>query len=166
MTTRNDHAIYDGNWHDAWVLVETPSGDLLGYVFGSEGHMKEWMAQPHVDARYKVEKRTVRFARCPCGGCRFEEKDPKDNIIQCIDHPRNHPRKPLRKGEMPKSHTKMKAGRLVAVYVEDAQGRRLVLAQEGKHGHTLEDTLILAHTQAEAKQAIAALRQLAEELPP
>ena len=33
----------------------------------------------------------------------------------------------------PKTHTKMKAGRLVAVYVEDGQGRRLVLAEEDKH---------------------------------
>lgn len=65
----------------------------------------------------------------------------------------------------PKSHTKMKAGLLVAVYVEDGQGRRLVLAQEHKHGLVLENVLILATTQAEAKQAISVLKQLAEELP-
>ena len=63
-----------------------------------------------------------------------------------------------------KSHTKMKAGRLVAIYIEDGQGRRLVLAQED--GRLLRDPLILATTQTEAKDAIAVLMQLAEELPP
>ena len=66
---------------------------------------------------------------------------------------------------MNKTHTKMRAGRLVAVYVDDGQGRRLVLAEE-RSSLVLERPLILATTQREAREAIAALRQLAEELPP
>lgn len=65
-----------------------------------------------------------------------------------------------------KTHTKMPAGKLVAAYIEDGQGRRLVLAQEGSQGLVLERPLVLATTQAEAKQAIATLKQLSEELPP
>jgi 3-dehydroquinate synthase class II len=64
-----------------------------------------------------------------------------------------------------KQHTKMRAGRLVAVYVDDGQGRRLVLADEGRYS-VAERVMVLATTQAEAKQAIAVLYQLAEELPP
>jgi hypothetical protein len=65
---------------------------------------------------------------------------------------------------MKKSHTKMKAGLLVAVYVEDGQGRRLVVAEN--EGLILNKTLILATTKAEAAEAISALKQLSEELPP
>jgi hypothetical protein len=65
-----------------------------------------------------------------------------------------------------KQHTKMRAGKLVAVYVDDGQGRRLVLAEPDGYGCTLEHTLILATTQREAKAAIVALHQLTEELPP
>lgn len=64
------------------------------------------------------------------------------------------------------SQTKMRAGRLVAVYVDDALGRRIVVATEGTLGFTLERTVVVATTQAEARAAIAALTQLAEELPP
>lgn len=60
----------------------------------------------------------------------------------------------------------MRAGRLVAAYVDDGLGRRLVLAQEHEAGIALERTLVFALTQTEAREAIAALRQLAEELPP
>jgi hypothetical protein len=62
--------------------------------------------------------------------------------------------------------TKMQAGRVVAVYVDDGQGRRLVIANEHPSGYALDRPLVFALTQAEAKAAIAVLRQLAEELPP
>lgn len=39
-------------------------------------------------------------------------------------------------------------------------------AREGRHGFVVEGTIVIATTQAEEKAAIAALRQLAEELPP
>ena len=65
---------------------------------------------------------------------------------------------------MSKTHTKMKAGRLVAVYVEDGQGRRIVLSDE-RHEGCLERPL-LATTQAEARHAVTVLKQLLEELPP
>jgi type I site-specific restriction endonuclease len=67
---------------------------------------------------------------------------------------------------MPKSHTKMMAGRLVAAYVEDGMGRRLVVAEPDEYTTAFGKTLVFAHTQSEAKAAIATLRQLLEELPP
>ena len=63
------------------------------------------------------------------------------------------------------SATKAQAGRVVAVYVDDGQGRRLVLADRGKHGHTLERPLVIATSQAEARAVIAAVHGLLEELP-
>jgi hypothetical protein len=60
----------------------------------------------------------------------------------------------------------MRAGQLLAVYVDDGQGRRLVLAEPGEYTTALGKTLVLASTQAEARQAIATLHQLLEELPP
>jgi hypothetical protein len=65
--------------------------------------------------------------------------------------------------------TKQRAGRAVAVYVEDALGRRLVVAAPHVYAPGelfLADTVVIALTQQEAKEAIAVLRQLAEELPP
>lgn len=60
--------------------------------------------------------------------------------------------------------TKMRAGHLVAVYVEDGLGRRLVLADHDPDALSLLRPLVFARTQREAK--IAVLRQLLEELPP
>lgn len=70
---------------------------------------------------------------------------------------------------MPKSHTKLRAGLLVAVYIQDGQGRRLVLADESactRLSSVLERPMTIATNQREAKDAIAALHQLLEELPP
>jgi len=64
------------------------------------------------------------------------------------------------------SHTKMKAGRLLAVYVDDGQGRRLVLAEPEDDNLVASRTLVFARTQAEAFDALATIRQLVEELPP
>jgi hypothetical protein len=61
--------------------------------------------------------------------------------------------------------TRMKAGRLVAIYVDDAQGRRIVVAQPNDRGDALEGVATLATNKAEAREAITALRQLVEELP-
>jgi hypothetical protein len=44
------------------------------------------------------------------------------------------------RSKMKKVHTKVRAGQLVAVYVEDGQGRRLVLARPD--GELLRDPLI------------------------
>lgn len=64
--------------------------------------------------------------------------------------------------------TKMKAGRLVAAYVDDALGRRLVIgdSRERKFGQAIDSVLVAATTQAEARELVATIRQLAEELPP
>lgn len=62
--------------------------------------------------------------------------------------------------------TKMEAGRLVAIYVDDGQGRRLVIADKHSSGFALDRPLVFATTQTEAREAIGVLRQLAEELPP
>lgn len=59
--------------------------------------------------------------------------------------------------------TKMRAGRLVAAYVDDAMGRRVVLADgEG----WLSRVLVVGMTRRELRETIAVLMQLAEELPP
>lgn len=60
----------------------------------------------------------------------------------------------------------MRAGRLIAVYVDDGQGRRLVLAEPAPDGaRLLERTLVAALTRTEARALIATLTQLGEELP-
>jgi hypothetical protein len=59
--------------------------------------------------------------------------------------------------------TNMKAGLAVATYVENGQGRRL-LVSAGDHGYLQPVTL--ATNRREANDAIAALKQLSEELPP
>lgn len=64
---------------------------------------------------------------------------------------------------MTKTQTKLQAGRAVAAYVEDGQGRRLLVASPGSF---LSNPVIVAMTQKEAKEAIGALKQLMEELPP
>lgn len=58
----------------------------------------------------------------------------------------------------------MKAGRCVAFYVDDGQGRRLLVGypQDGVVRHPV----ILAVTLRELMDAIATLRTLGEELPP
>lgn len=60
----------------------------------------------------------------------------------------------------------MRAGKLVAVYVDDALGRRLVLADESAGGLTLERVLVLGTTQTDVRAVIVTLTQLLEELPP
>lgn len=62
--------------------------------------------------------------------------------------------------------TKMRAGALVAAYVDDSMGRRLVLGTSLLDESGGRGTLILAKTQREATAVIATLRQLSEELPP
>ncbi len=64
---------------------------------------------------------------------------------------------------MPKTH--MNAGRLVATYIDDGQGRRLVIGDAANKGY-IDRPVLFAQTQREAKDAIATLIQLAEELPP
>jgi hypothetical protein len=59
--------------------------------------------------------------------------------------------------------TKMRCGQGVAVYVDNAQGRRLMIGRED--GGFLRDPIIIGTTKAEARAAIAVLMQLAEELP-
>ena len=58
--------------------------------------------------------------------------------------------------------TKMRCGLAVAAYVDDGQGRRIVVASEDRR---MLRPVPLATTKAEARAAIAVLRQLAEELP-
>jgi hypothetical protein len=62
--------------------------------------------------------------------------------------------------------TKMKAGALVAAYVDDSMGRRLVLGTNMLDESSGRGTLIVAKTRREAAAVIATLHQLAEELPP
>lgn len=62
------------------------------------------------------------------------------------------------------SQTKMHAGRLVAIYVDDGLGRRLLLASRAPTG-LLERPIVAAFTRADARALIATLTQLAEELP-
>ncbi len=63
------------------------------------------------------------------------------------------------------SRTLVQAGNLVAGYVDDGQGRRLILGDPGKHG-AIQHPLVLAMTQREAFALIGVLRGLLEELPP
>jgi hypothetical protein len=60
----------------------------------------------------------------------------------------------------------MQAGRLVAVYAHDGQGRRLLLVDRGDRNVNVDAPLIAAFTQAEARALIATVTQLLEELPP
>jgi hypothetical protein len=67
------------------------------------------------------------------------------------------------------SRTKQHAGRAVAVYIDDGQGRRLVVATAHVFSDglgALFDPVIVALTKEEAMHASAVLRQLADELPP
>lgn len=64
------------------------------------------------------------------------------------------------------SRTKMQAGRLVAVYVDDGLGRRVVLGAADARDPVCHTPITLATTQREMKAAIATLHQLCEELPP
>lgn len=61
------------------------------------------------------------------------------------------------------SATKLRAGRAVAVYVDDGQGRRIIIATEDRGA--LRDPVVLATNRAELRHVISALRTLAEELP-
>jgi hypothetical protein len=59
--------------------------------------------------------------------------------------------------------TKQKCGsHAIAIYVDNAQGRRLLVAV----ADDFAKPVLIAMTQTEAREAIAVLRQLAEELPP
>lgn len=66
--------------------------------------------------------------------------------------------------------TQMKAGNLVAAYVDDPMGRRLVLAQPdpspvtGKV-YSAVDPIQIGTTQAEVREVIRVLRELMQELP-
>ena len=62
-----------------------------------------------------------------------------------------------------KQHDKRRAGRAIAVYVDDALGRRVVLGRED--GGTIRDVVLVASTKTEARHAAATLRALADELP-
>lgn len=64
---------------------------------------------------------------------------------------------------MTKTHDKRPCGQAFAVYVEDGQGRRVVLA--GRDGGALLHPVILATTRAELRRAAAVLREMADELP-
>lgn len=64
------------------------------------------------------------------------------------------------------SRTLMSAGRVTAAYVDDGQGRRLVLADMNRTGYALDRVLVVATHQGEVRELIATLKQLAEELPP
>lgn len=57
----------------------------------------------------------------------------------------------------------MEAGRAVLVYVDDGQGRRLVIGT--MRNKVMDHPVVLATTRAEARHAISALRNLMEELP-
>jgi len=70
------------------------------------------------------------------------------------------------------SQTKLKASEtLVAAYVQDGQGRRVVLAQVQRRRGFFEDStdlgppFVVGTTREEVRGVIAALAQLAEELP-
>lgn len=57
----------------------------------------------------------------------------------------------------------MEAGRAVLVYVDDGQGRRLVIGT--MRDKAMDHPVVLATTRAEARHAISALRNLMEKLP-
>lgn len=66
--------------------------------------------------------------------------------------------------------TQMKAGNLVAVYVDDPMGRRLVLAKPDPSPitgtvHTAIDPILVGTTQTEVREVIRVLRELMQELP-
>ena len=61
------------------------------------------------------------------------------------------------------SKTIQQAGRLVAAYIADGQGRRVVLADPNDRGWA--STMVVGMTQREVKATIATLYQLLEELP-
>lgn len=72
------------------------------------------------------------------------------------------------------SKTVQQAGRLVAAYIDNGQGRRVVLGEPEDRvgggllglGERVEGkTLVVGRTQAEVKACIATLYQLLEELP-
>lgn len=58
----------------------------------------------------------------------------------------------------------MKAGTLVAAYVDDPMGRRLVLAQRDT-AHGASDPIQIGTTQTEVREVIRVLRELMQELP-
>lgn len=51
----------------------------------------------------------------------------------------------------------------VAAYIDDGQGRRVIVGTPSRGA--VEKPVLLAETREEARQVIAVLRQLAEELP-
>lgn len=61
------------------------------------------------------------------------------------------------------SQTKLIAGRAVAVYVDDGQGRRVIIATEDRG--VLRNPVVVALTRSELRLAISALRMLEDELP-
>lgn len=65
---------------------------------------------------------------------------------------------------MPKTQTKIQAGALVAAYVENSLGRQLVLGDPARG--VIDQPLLIGKTQAEVKEVIRVMRELAQELPP
>lgn len=66
--------------------------------------------------------------------------------------------------------TQMKAGNLIAAYVDDPMGRRLILAKpDYSHitGSVLAavDPVLIGTTQTEVREVIRVLRELMKELP-
>lgn len=66
--------------------------------------------------------------------------------------------------------TKMQAGNLVAVYIDDPMGRRLVLAKPDPSPitgavHAAVDPILIGATQSEVREVIRVLRELMQELP-
>ena len=63
--------------------------------------------------------------------------------------------------------TLQRAGALVAAYIDDPMGRRLILSKvEGTRQLVAETSVQIGTTQAEVADVIRVLRELAQELPP
>ena len=63
--------------------------------------------------------------------------------------------------------TLQRAGALVAAYIDDPMGRRLILSKvEGTRQLVAETSVQIGTTQVEVAAVIKVLRELAQELPP
>lgn len=75
------------------------------------------------------------------------------------------PRQVVERKSMTK--TLQRAGALVAAYIDDPMGRRLILSKvEGARRLVAETSVQIGTTQAEVADVIRVLRELAQELPP
>lgn len=61
--------------------------------------------------------------------------------------------------------TAMSAGRVIAVYVDDGQGRRIVLGSPREGSSVILDPLPVATHRGELDALVRALRELRDELP-